>query len=139
MLNFNTKSKEYKGIVNYPDPGSWCTSIYSEIYDLFIGKCSKYVSSGKYDRTVSVIENPKQTFVLYPNPTNNSVTVKNICSLPILAYSITSLNGQNLINSSAPNINNSIQIDFSHFPSGIYFLNLNCESNILTYKIIKEN
>ena len=76
--------------------------------------------------------------IVYPNPTNNIVTINTDCSSPQVNYKILNQSGQVLITQTTPNINNNLQIDFSYYPAGAYFIQLFCNQRALTYKVIKE-
>lgn len=61
------------------------------------------------------------------------------CSEPQINYQINDVNGLLLFQENVPNpVNNSLQINFSSYPSGVYFLTINCNNQQQTYKIIKE-
>jgi WD40 repeat protein len=76
--------------------------------------------------------------IIYPNPVTNILTLKTICNLAIIQYSISNQIGQILVTNDVQNINNQIKIDFSQFSNGTYFLKFNCNENINNFKIIKE-
>jgi len=70
---------------------------------------------------------------IFPNPTQNSLTFKNIPDGKILIYSISGqLVLQSIVNSTAK------IIDISSLPSGLYFVKLISEHQILSAKFIKE-
>jgi hypothetical protein len=81
IYNLSKKGIEYtSGYIHVPDPGAWGQSIYSNIYDLFIGYAGGYFSSGIYDRGTSTGSDSKIYKALFPNPTGSLVTVETDCS-----------------------------------------------------------
>ncbi|SFT85386.1 Por secretion system C-terminal sorting domain-containing protein [Lishizhenia tianjinensis] len=80
-------------------------------------------------------ENPlAKTFVVYPNPVEDLLTIKNTETLT--SCSITDLQGNLLLRQLCSNgpIN---QIDLSAFPAGVYLLQLESDAGITCQKIIK--
>lgn len=72
-----------------------------------------------------------------PNPTSNFVNIELNCSEPKVDYQINDVNGALVAQSTKANQFGSLQIDFSAYPTGVYFLTINCKEP-MTYKIIKE-
>ena len=72
-----------------------------------------------------------------PNPTSNFVNIELNCSEPKVDYQINDLNGALVAQSTIANQSGNLQLDFSDYTSGIYFITINCIEP-KTYKIIKE-
>ena len=99
--------------------------------DLEIGKYTYAVSAvyedGESEKTTpvtvdvtSVIENNEIGFIVYPNPTENNITIESVNDAEVTVYSV---NGQML---SRQNISEGINtIDLSNLNSGMYFINVN--------------
>ena len=95
------------------------------------------LSQGVFDSiTVSVkdISMKKENVFIYPNPTNNHLTIET--GVPdIYNIEITSINGQLLLNKVMMGAEN--QIDLSSYKSGVYFITVRSEDIVTTRKIIK--
>jgi type IX secretion system substrate protein len=72
-----------------------------------------------------------------PNPTSNFVNIELNCSEPKVDYQINDVNGALVAQSTKANQSGSLQLDFSDYTSGVYFITINCKEP-MTYKIIKE-
>lgn len=119
-------------------------SIYSSKYEMFIGSSSrgasvKDIRAIRY-MTITDIENQKQNGVLiYPNPTTNNVQIETSCSFAETRIELFNINGIILKNEMIPVTDGLVTYDLSSFPSGSYFIRLNCGEEIRTYNVIKEN
>ncbi|PKL77893.1 MAG: hypothetical protein CVV25_13360 [Ignavibacteriae bacterium HGW-Ignavibacteriae-4] len=60
------------------------------------------------------------------------------CSDEKTSYTITNQSGQVVGGNTIPMSSNSLQIDFSPFLSGVYFLTIRCGSELKTYKVVRE-
>ena len=72
-----------------------------------------------------------------PHPTSNFVNIELNCSEPKVDYQINDVNGALVAQSTIANQSGNLQLDFSDYTSGIYFITINCIEP-KTYKIIKE-
>jgi uncharacterized LabA/DUF88 family protein len=72
-----------------------------------------------------------------PHPTSNFVNIELNCSEPKVDYQINDVNGALVAQSTIANQSGNLQLDFSDYTSGIYFITINCKEP-MTYKIIKE-
>ena len=90
-----------------------------------------------YWGTSTVVNNEKET-VISPNPTNGFVSIKPDCQSLRIIYQIVDITGQIIEDRVTDNYSNSLLIDFSKFPTGIYFLTINCNRIPRTYKIVNE-
>ena len=111
--------------------------IYNEPMNYFIGMGGKNVSRFIYDNQSNVEDNYKEEIRISPNPTNSLVTLSTGC-ISSIKYQIYNSNGTSLINETINSQTNTINIDFNRYPSGVYFLTIQCDNESNTYKIIKE-
>lgn len=74
-----------------------------------------------------------------PNPTNGIVNINVDCNSNFMSYSVTNLEGVEIINRQNIDNKNSIKLNLADYPSGIYFVTTVCGSENNTYKIIKQN
>ncbi len=79
----------------------------------------------------------KSQTTISPNPTSSIVNIELNCSEPLVDYKITDINGATVSQATIANQFGSLQIDFSAYTTGVYFLTINCNEP-MTYKIIKE-
>jgi photosystem II stability/assembly factor-like uncharacterized protein len=77
-----------------------------------------------------------QKFIIYPNPSNNEITVETSSTPAISQLSIINLNGQQLITRQITELRT--QIDISSLPSGVYFVRLTNDKTVEVGKFIKE-
>jgi hypothetical protein len=71
---------------------------------------------------------------LYPNPTNNLLTIE--ADIPyIYSVEITTLNGQRILGRELEGTTR--QIDLSSFPKGVYFITIRSKDFVTTRKIVK--
>lgn len=113
-------------------------TIFTKKYGLFIGSSSQYIGSLKYDSQTGVETGDIEEIKISPNPTNSTVNINLACSSTSISYSINDTNGLLLFQTSVTGQTGNLQIDFSTYPSGIYFVTVQCNEQIKTYKIIKE-
>ena len=112
--------------------------LYSSGFNYFIGFSLKNISKFQYDSQSSVENSFDEEIIISPNPTNNYVNINLNCMEPIINYQINDINGLVLFQTSLQNHVGSLQIDFSSYPSGVYFLSVMCNNQPKSYKIIKE-
>ena len=75
--------------------------------------------------------------IIYPNPTNNQITIDNIITAG-KTYKMTNITGIQLpILDKMQITDNSISIDMTSLISGIYYLNISDKTSSKTYKILK--
>ena len=79
--------------------------------------------------------NPQTTFS--PNPTSSLVNIDLNCSEAMVDYQINDITGATVARSTIANQSGKLQLDFSAYATGVYFLTINCKEP-KTYKIIKE-
>ena len=85
------------------------------------------------ESTLSINDNFKSDFALYPNPAINSITI-NSNSEPIANVSIYDISGKLLFHENNLNSNDK-SVDISMLSKGVYFININGN---LTKKLIKQ-
>ena len=104
----------------------------------FIGSSNYFLDKFLYDRETNIEANYEEEIIISPNPTNNFVNINLNCIEPIINYQINDINGLMLFQTSIQNHVGSLQVDFTSYPSGFYFLSVMCNNTSKTYKIIKE-
>lgn len=96
-----------------------------------------------YSQVVSILRNDKGFYTLSPNPTTGKLNI-NISGLPLqtnrVAYTITDLNGRNLLSKDI--VVNAKNAQFSEslksLPAGMYFVQLSINGKTETQKIVKQ-
>jgi hypothetical protein len=76
---------------------------------------------------------------LYPNPTNGRITLTLPVEINIISIQIFNINGKKLIDifHSVSKLSREIKLDLSHYPTGIYFINLSAKNLNETIELIK--
>lgn len=136
VLNLITNRLDWYGFPPkkvYPE-----NTIYNENEKYFIGSGGNDLSKYKYDNITSTEIYDEEEIRITPNPTNSTVSLKIECTEPIINFQIYDTNGNSLIRSTIENQIGDLQFDFSTYPSGVYFLTIQCDNQIKTYKIVKE-
>jgi hypothetical protein len=109
-------------------------SYFFEISKLAAGSISTLVEVCTTNCTIGVQEATHSGLSIYPNPTNNLLTIKSDnpdrCSVEI-----TSLNGQLVYGGEMEG--SSFQIDLTSFQKGVYFITIGSKDFVITRKIIK--
>ena len=104
---------------------------------LYIGFSLPYIGSLRYDSQSNVLKKFGNEIIISPNPTSSIVNIDLNCSEPVVDYQITDISGARVSQTTIANQDGSLQIDFSAYTTGVYFLTINCKEP-MTYKIIKE-
>lgn len=73
-----------------------------------------------------------------PNPTNSFVNLKLNYTSESTTYTIVNQNGKQVEQKPISNNSNELRIDFSAYPSGVYFITINCGNDVKTYKVVRE-
>ena len=73
---------------------------------------------------------------IYPNPANETITIEPKQNTGEFTLAIYYMNGQELIKQKTKD--SQIQIDISGLPSGVYFVKLINDKNVLVRKFIKK-
>lgn len=77
----------------------------------------------------------KDQIEVYPNPVNSKLHI-NLPRAEKVTLSIVNIEGKEMLKQELSKMNNDIE--FSQYANGVYFINLEKEGNILTYKVVKE-
>lgn len=112
--------------------------VYNKKHDYFIGFESPYFCKFLYNRETFVQPNYTEEITIFPNPTGSFIKINLNCPEPQISYQINNTQGLLIFQNIVPNQGSNLQIDFSPYPTGVYFLTLNCNNRPKTYKIIKE-
>jgi hypothetical protein len=88
-----------------------------------------------YDLGVNDLRTNQTDFILYPNPSNESITIKGAENQIISKVEIFDLNGK-LLFSKNPNVK-QLNIDISNYQKGAYFVKCSDEKNSRILKLIK--
>ena len=113
-------------------------TIYSEKSNYFIGFAGDNICKFLYDRQTSINSDIEKELRVSPNPTSSIVNLSLDCSDEKTSYTITNQSGQVVGEKAIPMSSNSLQIDFSPFLSGVYFLTIRCGTELKTYKVVRE-
>ena len=137
VINQLSNEIEYKKYIRMQLMGCWDIIRKTRYSNTFIGYAGNLFSMGIYDSTIGVEE--QQAAILYPNPTTGLVNIQTSCTEPGLKLEIYDSAG-NLSVVSNPKLagNNSIMIDMTTYSAGAYIIKIYCNTQISTYKIIKE-
>lgn len=136
ILNLLNDSLELYG---YPPKNVYSeTIIYNESMNYFIGAGGNELSKFLYDRETSINSEYDEEVVISPNPTSSFVNIIFDCTEPIINYQINNLEGLLISQSSMHNQNNPLQIDFSGYTPGVYFLMIRCGNESKSYKVVRE-
>ena len=112
--------------------------IYSKKMNYYIGSSINELSKFLYDSQSSVNNTIEEEITITPNPTNSIVSINLNCLENQTSYQINNTAGVLIYQNTITIGTESLQIDFTPYPSGVYFLTLNCNNLAKTYKIIKE-
>ena len=137
FYNYLDKIQEF---YNKPPPEIYVggKTIYSEKNNYFVGYSGSNFCKFLYDRQTNIESEYEEEIIIAPNPTNSYVNINLNCMEPIINYQINDINGLVLFQTSLQNHVGSLQVDFTSYPSGVYFLSVICNNQPKTYKIIKE-
>lgn len=107
----------------YVNATSGC-NVNSEVFTIRFDSCI----------TTSIQENKKESFTLYPNPTNGVLNISIPKDLEVSLITIQSFTGQ-IVEEIYP-IHKTVDFDLSSHSPGIYFISVKSINNITTKKII---
>lgn len=122
------------------DPtGTWTLSIYDGV-EGNTGTLQSWGLNLIYIEEASAVgdgfEN-EPDFVLYPNPASDKVSLQSIIlNQQFAVVEIYDLNGRKLLEKHLPAGSESVEMDVSSLPGGVYFCRLICENQSTTQKII---
>ena len=137
FYNLKIREQEY---YNIPPKNIYVggKTIYLAKNDCFIGYAGANNCKFLYDRQTSIKTGYEEEIIISPNPTSSFINIDLNCTEPIISYQINDINGLMLFQSSVQNQAGNLQVDFTSYPSGVYFLSVICNNQPKTYKIIKE-
>ena len=96
----------------------------------------KYITV--HPKTAINEHNATNGITIYPNPTDGQLHIGyEICDNEICDIKIFDVMGKNVFQLSTLNSQLSTQIDISHLPTGVYFVEIKTETGVVTKKIIK--
>ncbi|MFA7325949.1 MAG: T9SS type A sorting domain-containing protein [Candidatus Kapaibacterium sp.] len=140
LLSLGTRSYIYD-YTNKKEIYSYENNIYAKVIlkddSKIIGHGSKGLVCLKTFWTTTSVESILSQTNISPNPTSSFVNIDLNCSEPVVDYQITDISGARVSQTTIANQDGSLQIDFSAYTTGVYFLTINCKEPV-TYKIIKE-
>ena len=96
------------------------------IYD-----CSAVLAVSKFDLLLKDI-------AVYPNPTDNTFTIRKLASLNLIKAEVFDINGRKLKEADLSEMNASKEIDINEFKTGIYFVTITSDTSKATIKLIKQ-
>lgn len=88
---------------------------------------------------ISDIIVPIEAFSVFPNPVRDLLFVNHSLIEPVREINITNSLGQNeTVEFNSLNSGEYLQVDISHFSSGVYYVQMRTEKNVVSKKIVKE-
>jgi hypothetical protein len=137
FYNLKIKEQEY---YNIPPKNIYVggKTIYLAKNDCFIGFAGANNCKFLYDRQTSIETNYQEEIIISPNPTNSFVNIELNCIDPNINYQINDVNGLMIYQSSVLNNTGNLLVDFTSYPVGVYFVSIECNNLLKTYKIVKE-
>jgi len=113
--------------------------LYSKSKDVIIGRGEKHLTKLTYKNGSQVKPEPEIYKTLYPNPTTGTVNIEFNCKSANLKYELYDSNGSLIRSGTIENNTSIFQLDLSNYSNSIYFIKIYCDSDVQTFKIIKEN
>ena len=135
VLNLIDNNLEY---YDDPDVIPAYKVIYSKKTNYFIGVEQNRISKFIYDSQSKIKDNIEKEIIISPNPTNGFVNINLNCSEPIINYQINNINGLMIYQSSIQNNAGNLQVDFTPYPAGVYFITVTCGNELKSYKVMRE-
>ena len=136
VINLNNSEFEIYGL-----PPEFIYSqkvIYSESFNYFLGFTANNISKFTYDSQTNVEEPTIIESVVSPNPTSGLVNLQLPCVNEPFSYLIINMGGSKMDQKVISNSSNELQLDFSSYPIGVYYLIIECSSVVTTYKILRK-
>ena len=113
-------------------------AIYSSEKQIFIGNAKHLIGAVKYESESNIETEFEKEIIISPNPTNNFVNIELNCIEQLINYQINDVNGLMIYQSSVQNNTGNLLVDFTSYPVGVYFVSIECNNLLKTYKIVKE-
>lgn len=97
-----------------------------------------YFSEDCYNAcTVGVNETNLSKFTIYPNPTNGLINIEFEKTEIDISLALSNALGQSVLNKQYSSTN-SISLDVTNIPNGVYFLKLELNGNVIAKKFVKK-
>jgi len=138
IINYKTKTIEFNTLLNENIPIT-DKILYNKENDYFIAYSFNLLTKVNYKNDTKIIEEANIFDTIYPNPTTNEIIIRVKCEYPTIKYKILNINSQVLSESTINNYDNKFILDLSSYSSGAYIVQISCDKEIKTYKVIKEN
>jgi subtilisin family serine protease len=123
IIKTTARLDNYTGSIVAPGDAKWG-----------MGKINAYAAVKLALNTLSVDENTNLApFILYPNPASGVLRILNITDQPLSILSIVSLDGKVIKPQLVENT-----IDISELKSGMYFLKIQTDTEIVTLSFVKD-
>lgn len=88
---------------------------------------------------ISDITRPIEAYSVFPNPVRDLLFVNHSLIEPVREINITNSLGQNeTVGFNSLNSGEYLQVDMSHFSSGVYYVQMRTEKNVVSKKIVKQ-
>ncbi len=100
----------------------------NQVFQLSVAAYNSFLFSGVNHKELKISE-----LEIYPNPANQTISLKNI--QPNTIITITNITGQSILQTS---LNQTNQINISHLSNGLYFIQSQSNNIIQTSKFIKQ-
>lgn len=137
ILNQELKIIEYTVSTSYKLPFG-LTTILNSNSNNFIGYSNQYICSINYDSQTGVHSYNDEEIRISPNPTSSFININLNCAESLNNYQISDISGALVKQGTLQSQYSSLHFDFTSYPSGVYFLTINCYDQVKSYKIIKE-
>lgn len=137
IINLSSNTLEW---YNKPPKNVYSSNVkYNNLKDYFIGiSNSSNISKFKYDRETSIHNDYFDEIIITPNPTQSVVNISIDCNESEIGFSIYNVDSVLIYEGATQSQTDAFNLDFSPYPTGVYFLTFICNNAIKTYKIIKE-
>ena len=113
--------------------------LFNKSNNYFIGYAYSLIGKIEYNINSYILEKPIISDIIYPNPTTNEIIINKHCEYPTMKYKIINTWGQILSDTTINNYDNKFVLNLTSYSPGTYILQVNCNNEISTYKVIKEN
>ena len=104
--------------------------------DIYALSSLQFVNFGDFNTAVQAINGFNNKLIVFPNPVNDMLNIKNISSNGSTLV-ITSLEGKQILTKNLNAIGNA-NVDVSQLPQGFYLCKLYDGTNVLTTKFLKQ-
>jgi hypothetical protein len=137
FIDFYNKLIELSLVPELKDRVGLITS-YSKKFKYFIAQSINEIKSFQYLTETNIENQDQNDSIIYPNPTTNNIKIETSCELNEVQIELMDINGALLISEITHITDGYITFDLSSFPSGSYFIRLNCGEEVKIYNVVKE-